>query len=92
MTAEQIRFHAAGHLAAASLLVRVGKADAAGVLMGEIVKYVHDAKVDAPPQVKALVADCQAAPGVMLTGIDQLEQWFCDPLNTVIEQAGGFSG
>lgn len=65
-------------------------ADAAQSIMREVLKYVDDPKVSAPPQLREKVAQCVDDPCNHLMNFTQLEQWFCDPLNTTIEKAGGF--
>lgn len=89
-TAENIRFHAAGHVAAALLLVEAGHAIQAQKIMETIAAYVTHPKVVAPPQVVEKVAGAALAPNS--EDLKIIEAWFCDPLNTVIEKSGGFSG
>jgi hypothetical protein len=85
-TPEQIRFHAAGHVAAALLLVESGHAESASKIMQTVGAYVGHPKVQAPPQVVEKVAATALAPNS--ADLKILEQWFCDPLNTQIEKAG----
>lgn len=82
---ENVRFHAAGHLAAALLLVESGQAKAAKTVLGPIHAYVNHDKVNAPPQLKSKVSAVIDAPNSM--DLKLLEQWFCDPLNTQIERS-----
>lgn len=84
-TAEQVRFHAAGHIAAAVLLTEAGLADAAARVMCEVRAYVKNPKVQAPPQVVEKAEFCAEAPNS--DDLRLLEQWFCDPLNTLIEKS-----
>lgn len=84
---ENIRFHAAGHLAAALLLVNAGNVEGAKTVLQSIGEYVNHTKVDAPPALKEKVAEVMASPNA--ADLILLEQWFVDPLNTKIEKSGG---
>lgn len=88
MTPENVRFHAAGHLAAAALLAQSHPA-AASVILGAVDQFVNHAKVDAPPQLKEKVLEAKGDPGGHTRDIELLEQWFVDPFNTTIEKSGG---
>lgn len=101
-TPEQMRFHAAGHIAAAALIamseadVARPAADAddrmtaprASQILGEVLKYVDHPKVSAPPQLRDKLVACIADPCNNLMTMAQLERWFCDPMNTLLEQSG----
>ena len=88
LTPRDIRFHAAGHLAAAVLLVKASNEEGARVVLWDVVKYINSPKVDGPPKLKELALDCADAPTLMVDGIKHLEKWFCDPFNTAIETNG----
>lgn len=85
ITPENVRFHAAGHLAAALLLVEAGQADAAKTVLVSVVAYANHSKVSAPPQLLAKLASVAEAPNS--DDLKLLEQWFVDPLNTQIEKS-----
>lgn len=87
MTPENLRYHAAGHIAAAALLAEAGKTDAARTIMATVNQFVSDPKVQAPPQVKNKVFDTTVKPDASELAL--LEKWFVDPLNTTIEKNGG---
>lgn len=87
-TAENIRFHAAGHIAAAIILINDGQAKAASVILKEVFAYVCHEKVDAPMALKTKVMASISEPAGSLGDLQILEQWFCDPLNSVIEKSG----
>lgn len=87
MSPENIRFHAAGHLAAAVLLVQTDQVPAAKTVLQTVQAYVNHEKVNAPDQLKAKVAANALNPDV--ADLILLEQWFVDPMNTHIERSGG---
>lgn len=87
MTPENLRFHAAGHLAAASLLAGSGNLAGARSILAVISEFAEHSKVSAPPQVIQKILENEKEPNP--TDIALLEQWFVDPLNTIIEKAGG---
>lgn len=92
-TAENVRYHAAGHLSAAAMLIGTGHIDAARVILQVMSQYVHHDKVDCPPAIYDLIADAIADPASFKQEIVMLESWFVDPLNTTIEKSGnGFGG
>lgn len=86
MNSENLRFHAAGHLAAAALLAANGNKAGAKSVLSVVQEFANHAKVKAPPQLKAKIATNIETPDA--TDIALLEQWFVDPLNTVIERSG----
>ena len=86
MTPENIRYHAAGHLAAAALLAGDHPGAAAAILR-EVTRYVEHASVSAPPQLKDKLAQAADDPCARRADIALLEAWFVDPFNTVIEQS-----
>ena len=85
ITPENVRFHAAGHLAAALLLVQSGQANAAKTVLSMVQQYVNHEKVNAPPQLKEKVDFVVATPNS--DDLQLLEKWFVDPLNTEIEKS-----
>lgn len=85
-TAENIRHHAAGHLASAVLLVDAGQRDAAILIMRIMEAYVNHPLVAAPPAIKRLISDALVKPESQ--NLRLLEEWFIHPLNTVIEESG----
>lgn len=87
-TSENLRHHAAGHLAAASMLVAHGHEEAAKLVLQAVLEYVHHPLVSAPPQLVAKLAESTDAPIEHSIDIRLLEEWFCHPLNTVIENSG----
>lgn len=86
MTPENVRFHAAGHLAAAVALVQSGNIDGARTVCRIVSSYVHDEKVNAPNQVREMAARLAEAPSEIELGI--LERVLVDPLNATIERSG----
>ena len=87
MTSENLRYHAAGHLAAAALLAHLHAA-AARVLLEEVARFAVHPAVCAPPQLHDKLAAAAAAPAAHVPDIVLMEAWFLDPLNTVIEHGG----
>lgn len=99
-TPENVRFHAAGHIAAAALIVMVEadldlittgrplRAQCASKILKEVLDYVDDPKVSAPPQLRDKLVACIADPCNNLMTMTQLETWFCDPMNSVLEKGG----
>lgn len=85
MTPENVRFHAAGHIAAAAVLTQKNFGGAASAIMEEVNKYVQHEKVNAPPSLKAKVIENIKHPSV--SDLRLLEQWFVDPFNTQIEKS-----
>lgn len=86
MTPENVRFHAAGHLAAGVALVQAGNIDGARTVCRVVHAYVTDPKVSAPDALRVLVARMCDEPTEIELGI--LERMFVDPLNTQIERSG----
>ena len=91
MTPENLRHHAAGHLAAAHALALAHPEAAREVLM-IVEQFVHSPSVSSPPQLKEKLSHAIEDPGARKGDIQILESWFVDPLNTVIEKAGGAFG
>lgn len=87
MTPENIRYHAAGHLAAAALLAQEHP-NAAAVILRDVGRLADHPRVQAPPQVKEKLAKAAGDPRAHVQDITQLECWFVDPFNTLIEQSG----
>lgn len=92
MTPENIRFHAAGHLAAAVLLANVGMAAAAKVVLGDVYAYANAPTVKAPPHVLTVISGAIEDPIGKVEDIRGLERIFMDPLNTTIENGNGGFG
>ncbi len=88
MTPENIRYHAAGHLAAAVLLAEKHPRAAAAILE-EVMRFATHPKVSAPPQLTAKILSAAGDPAASARDILLLEAWFVDPFNTVIEKSGG---
>lgn len=87
-TAENIRFHAAGHLACAHALATAGDAQAAKFVLQIVEAFTKSPRVSSPPAIGEMIANAIEAPRAHLSDIAQLEAWFCDPFNTVIEKSG----
>lgn len=88
MTPEQVRFHAAGHLAAAHDLAAAGYAEAARYTLGIVSDYMNRERVDCPPPMLLSLKEYAAAPAANLANIKALEDLFTHPANTLLEQAG----
>ncbi len=86
-TPENVRYHAAGHIAAAEAIAHMAP-EAAKVILAIVQAYVADAGVSAPPAVKQLLDQAHKSPGEARHEMRLLEEWFCHPLNTVIERTG----
>jgi hypothetical protein len=99
-TPENLRFHAAGHIAAAAHiamqemdLTKIPRAErltapCASSILTEVLKYIDDPKVSAPPQLREKLVACIEDPCNNVILMTQLEGWFCDPLNTLLEKGG----
>lgn len=88
MNTENLRYHAAGHLAAAVLLAQEHP-EAARVILRDVEKFASHDKVSAPPQLTDKLTAAIKNPAGCVDEITLLEAWFVDPLNTVIEKSGG---
>lgn len=86
MTPENIRFHAAGHVAAAMTLVQKNHVQAAKEVCGVVRAFVNDPLVNSPPQIKEMAQRVCDNPTEIELGI--LERVLVDPLNTTIENSG----
>lgn len=86
MTPENVRFHAAGHLAAAVALVQSGNAEGARTVCKVVRDYVNAPQVNAPQQVRDMAERLAEGPTEIELGI--LERILVDPLNTTIERSG----
>lgn len=89
-TTENVRYHAAGHLAAAHSLIVAGKNEAATHVLNIVNEYVNQPTVDAPDAIRELLAFSISHPDLSRDSVAQLESWFVDPFNSVIEKGGGF--
>lgn len=88
MTPEQVRFHAAGHLAAAYELAGAGKSDAARYVLQIVGKYMDSNRVDCPPPMRLSVDEYATDPAAHLSDIKAMEDLFTHPANALLEQAG----
>lgn len=87
MTPENVRFHAAGHLAAAVALTHAGNVEGARTLYRIVRTYLDAPNVDNPPQFRATVDRAISDPASETASIVRLEALFCDPHNTALENA-----
>lgn len=88
MTSENIRYHAAGHLAAA-ILIAPEHPEGARAILREMETFVNHDQVSAPPAIQELIGSAINNPAGHIKEMTMLEAWFVDPLNTRIEEAGG---
>jgi hypothetical protein len=88
LTGEQIRFHAAGHLAAAHALAAAGQVEGAKTVLHIIRQFLEAPNVDNPPQFRETIARAIADPVAEMANIASLEAMFCGPENTTLERAG----
>lgn len=88
MTPENVRFHAAGHLAAAHALASNGMLGGAKYVLGIVKQYAGSPRVSSPPILMEMLDAAIDDPSAQVSAIAALEQWFCDPFNTVIEKSG----
>lgn len=86
MTPENLRFHAAGHLAAAVALVQSGNPDGARTVCRIVRDYVNDDRVNAPAQVRTIADNLCLSPTEIEIAV--LEKILVDPLNSTIERSG----
>lgn len=87
MTPENVRFHAAGHLAAAHSLAQ-SHPDAAKAVLGIVGQYLESPRVSSPPAIKETLVAAMSNPKESQDAIAQLEAWFVDPFNSIIEASG----
>lgn len=87
-TPENIRYHAAGHIASAHALAQKGDGEAARYVLGIVKQYIEQPSVSAPPAMAELLDTAIAEPITRLDEMATLEQWFVDPFNTIIENSG----
>lgn len=85
LTTEQVRFHAAGHLAGAAIIAKTYP-DAAKDILAVVDEYVNHAKVVAPDAIKEKVRGAIKDPANSLADLMLLESWFVHPMNTLIEK------
>ena len=88
MTPEQVRFHAAGHIAAAHDLAVAGHGAAASHVLGIVLGYMRQRGVDCPPPMIASIEHYCGNPAAHLRDIKAVEELFTHPANTMLEQAG----
>lgn len=86
LKAENVRYHAAGHLALIHALIKANHIEAARCGLTIINQYVMHEKVNAPPQLKTKVEKALADPAAHLEDVALLEQWMVSPFNTAIER------
>ena len=91
MTNENLRYHAAGHLAAA-LLLAIEHPQQARVVLRTVKQFVDHPNVSAPPQLKEKLDAAYENPAGCTKEITLLEAWFVDPMNTLIEDSGARFG
>jgi len=88
MTPENLRFHAAGHLAAGVALAQAGNIDGARTVY-RIVRAVLDMpNIDNPPAFRESLDRAIEDPAGLIPEITELEAMFCSPTNTALENAG----
>lgn len=87
MTPENLRFHAAGHLAAA-IAVAKDHPEAAAAILRIVKAFLEAPGVDNPPQFRESVDQAIADPAANMAVLARLEAMFCDPANTALEQGG----
>lgn len=85
ITPEQLRFHAAGHIAAAALLYDRGNFEGVRTVMEIVSQFVKSPRVNAPPAIQDMIDRSKETP--TSEGFAQLEEWFVHPFNTVIENS-----
>ena len=87
ISAENRRFHAAGHIAAAHYLAAGGHNESARQILEIIRLFVDLPNVNAPPAVIDLLNGAISYPSQQTQEIALLEAWFVDPFNTIIEHS-----
>ncbi len=87
-TAENIRFHAAGHLAAAHSLAKAGHVEAARHVLRIVRQYMESPRVESPPALRASIDAAIIDPVGTADEIAAVEGLFCHPANTALEGAG----
>ena len=88
MTPENVRYHAAGHLAAAVALAHAGNIDGSRTVLRVVRAYLDAPNVDNPPQFRDSLDKAIADPAAEAANIARLEELFCDAANTNLENAG----
>lgn len=87
MTAENVRYHAAGHLAAV-LMIAHRYPEAAKEIIRVVGEYAKRPTVAAPPAITEILERAEQDPHAHAQELTLLETWFVDPFNTVIENSG----
>ena len=87
-SSENIRYFVAGRIACAQALARAGNDGAAAFILKIVRAYYDLPNVSAPPAYVELTEQCIANPAASLEIMAMLEEWFCNPFNTVIEKSG----
>ena len=85
-SAENIRFHAAGHLAAACLLASSGHIESARHILRVVAEYMAQPNVDSPPQLRASLAEYIKDPAANIDNIKAFEALFTGDENTHLER------
>lgn len=91
-TPENIRYHAAGHLAAAALLAKAGELKASGILLTEVVSYLESRSVDCPSPLRMSLSEYAKSPATHMADILAIEALFVHPANTALEESGVIIG
>ena len=89
---ENIRYHAAGHLAAAHALASAGHIESAKHVLGIVKQYFASPRVQSPPSFRAVLDGAIADPAVKLNDLAALEQMICHEANTRLEESGVWIG
>lgn len=92
MTPKNIRFHAAGHISAAKVLLDTGNVNGTRSIMEVIKEYASHEKVECPAQVLEMIQSVVDEPVGKQELLMALEAMFVDDFNTKIEESGGLSG
>jgi hypothetical protein len=87
MTPENLRFHAAGHLAAVVAIAKEHPKAAKDILR-VVQKFLELSSVDNPPKYRETITKALMNPAGELHNIIDMEAQFCGNENTKFEQAG----
>lgn len=86
-TPENVRYYAAGHLAAAALCASTGADIAARLILGEVAKYLEQPNVDSPPKMRASVSEYMKNPSANVANMKAFEALFVGAENKALEDA-----
>lgn len=92
ISAENIRFHAAGHIAAAYSLAASGHVESARHILKIVREYLDSPRVESPQSVKDVMDAAILDPLGRVKDLIALEELFCDQFNTTIEKSNGGFG